>query len=48
MSKRFEKQAAKVRVQAVFTRFKKVRGEVTDTPLYDIYGPSYLKRYKTK
>jgi hypothetical protein len=46
MSKKsFERATAHNRVQAVFTRFKRDdQGRLTTTPLYDIYGPEYLRR----
>lgn len=46
MSKqRFNRATEHNRVQAVFTRFKKDRsGNLTNIPLYDIYGPASLKR----
>lgn len=40
---KLDKKTKRCKVQAVFSRFKKVRGEITDIPLYNIYGPSYLK-----
>ena len=46
MSKKSIERATKHnRVQAVFTRFKRDdQGKLTTTPLYDIYGPEYLRR----
>jgi hypothetical protein len=44
MSKKtFAKVTAHNRVQAVFARFKRDKqGNITNVPLYDIYGPEYL------
>lgn len=46
MSKqRYNRVTKPVRVKAFFHRLKKdERGKLTETPLYDIYGPSYLMR----
>ena len=46
MSKKsFNRATAHNRVQAVFSRFKRdEQGRITPTPLYDIYGPEYLRR----
>ena len=46
MSKKaFDRATRHNRVQAVFSKFKKDRsGNTTDIPLYDIYGPSSMKR----
>ena len=48
MSKKtFAKVTAHNRVQAVFARFKRDKqGNITNVPLYDIYGPEYLRRWK--
>ena len=45
MSKKvFKAATARNKVQAVFSRFKRVNGKLTGTPLYDIYGPDWMKR----
>lgn len=46
MSKqRYNRATKNIRVMAVFSKYKKDdRGQITETPLYDIYGPSYLRK----
>lgn len=43
--KKYNRVTKPVRVKAFFSKMKKdERGVITDTPLYNIYGPSYLMR----
>lgn len=42
--KKFKKFTESCRVVAMYARNKRVNGEISDIPLYKIYGPQWMQR----